>query len=69
MAGTGDICMTCGGLIMEPGVAYGYTGKICHCIVLPKIQKPATEFRSAKEFEIETKFITKPKPAQTEGEG
>lgn len=24
-------CPACGGLIMEPGVSYGYAGKVCHC--------------------------------------
>ena len=23
--------MECGGLIMEPGVSYGYAGKVCYC--------------------------------------
>lgn len=33
-------CMTCGGLIMEPGKAYGYSGPVCNCIVPPKYQQP-----------------------------
>lgn len=33
-------CLTCGGLIPEPGKAYGYAGPICHCLVAPKIQQP-----------------------------
>jgi len=32
-------CVTCGGLIMEPGKVYGYTGLICNCIALPKYQQ------------------------------
>ncbi len=31
-------CISCGKLIMEPGVAYGYAGPVCQCIVYPKIQ-------------------------------
>lgn len=38
-----DVCLTCGGLIMEPGKSYGYAGKICHCYSSPKIQRPASE--------------------------
>lgn len=26
------ICQTCGGLIAEPGKAYGYAGPYCHCV-------------------------------------
>lgn len=33
-------CMTCGRLIMEPGITYGYAGPVCQCIVEPKIQRP-----------------------------
>lgn len=25
-------CLTCGGLIMEPGLAYQYSGPVCNCI-------------------------------------
>lgn len=31
-------CTSCGGLIMEQGVAYAYAGKVCHC-ALPKPAK------------------------------
>jgi hypothetical protein len=24
-------CHGCGGLIVEPGKAYGYAGRVCHC--------------------------------------
>jgi len=44
-----DNCLTCGGLIMEPNTAYGYAGKVCHCYVPPKIQRPAS-----KEMQIVT---------------
>lgn len=35
---TFNVCLTCGRLIMKPGVVYGYAGPVCHCIVYPKIQ-------------------------------
>lgn len=28
-------CLNCGGLIGEPGIAYGYVGKFCHCPIHP----------------------------------
>jgi hypothetical protein len=28
-------CLNCGGLIMKPGVAYGYAGPVCHCPIHP----------------------------------
>jgi len=33
-------CMTCGGLIMEPGKVYGYAGPVCYCNPSPKYQIP-----------------------------
>lgn len=33
-------CMTCGGLIMEPNKAYGYSGPVCNCVQQPKYQQP-----------------------------
>lgn len=48
----GDSCLTCGGLIMEPGISYGYAGKICHCYEPPRIRKRASEQQIVKE-EIE----------------
>jgi hypothetical protein len=30
-----DQCLNCGGLIMEPGKVYGYSGKTCYCPELP----------------------------------
>lgn len=38
-----DTCLNCGGAIGEPGVAYGYAGKWCHCAVNPssKYQRPS----------------------------
>lgn len=33
-----DICRNCGGAIMQPGVAYGWAGKTCHCPVHPSRQ-------------------------------
>lgn len=32
MSGVCKSCMTCGGLIPEPGKAYGYAGPVCHCL-------------------------------------
>jgi hypothetical protein len=26
-----DHCIKCGGLIMRPGVVYGYAGLVCYC--------------------------------------
>lgn len=26
-------CTTCGGLIMERGVPYGWAGAVCHCLI------------------------------------
>ena len=31
-------CLTCGGAIFEPGAVVGYSGKVCHCYVPPKIR-------------------------------
>lgn len=28
-----EMCRYCGGLIMEQGKTYGYTGKVCYCLV------------------------------------
>jgi len=30
-----SMCFQCGGLIMEPNTAYGYVGKVCHCVPVP----------------------------------
>lgn len=32
-------CLTCGNLIAEPGLAYGYAGNFCHCQPVPRIQR------------------------------
>ena len=37
----GTTCMTCGGLIAEPGKVYGWAGKWCHCIRPEKVCVPA----------------------------
>jgi hypothetical protein len=39
-----DTCLNCGGAIGEPGKAYGYAGKWCHCPVHPSrmYQNPAS---------------------------
>lgn len=36
-------CLTCGGLIMEPGKTYGYAGPVCHCSEGPRIRKRPTQ--------------------------
>jgi hypothetical protein len=33
-----DSCMTCGGAILEPNVAYGYAGPVCHCSETPRVR-------------------------------
>lgn len=38
-----DSCLTCGGLIMEPGKVYGYAGPVCYCIKEPKICRPSQQ--------------------------
>ena len=35
---------------MEPGVSYGYTGHVCHCLVLPKIQRPMSNETIVNHF-------------------
>lgn len=35
-------CLTCGGLIMEPGKNYSYAGKVCHCFE-DRVRRRATE--------------------------
>lgn len=37
-------CLTCSGAILEPNKCYGYGGQICHCHVVPNIQKPSDTF-------------------------
>lgn len=32
----GTNCFKCGGLIMEPGKPYSYSGPVCHCIYQPQ---------------------------------
>jgi hypothetical protein len=41
-------CQSCGGLIMEPGVAYGYAGPVCHCGWRPSMNEPG----SSRDAEI-----------------
>ena len=36
-----DMCHKCGGLIMEPNKAYGYAGKVCHCMWQAPYQVPS----------------------------
>lgn len=38
-----DTCLNCGGLIMKPGVGYGYAGPVCHCPIDPRsvYQRPS----------------------------
>jgi hypothetical protein len=52
-------CMTCGGLIMEPGIAYGYSGPVCHCIASPKYQKPMNQqsFGSSSQGGLTNQYI------------
>lgn len=38
-----DTCLTCGGLIMEPGQLYSYAGKICYCPREVKVCRPASQ--------------------------
>ncbi len=33
-----SVCANCGGFIGEPGKAYGYAGKWCHCPINPATQ-------------------------------
>lgn len=51
-----DSCLICGGLIMKPGVSYGYAGPVCHCIVPPRIQVPRSGHTS---FTQETNDLSK----------
>lgn len=39
-----DVCLNCGGAIMEPGRPYGWVGKVCQCPVHPSraYQNPAS---------------------------
>jgi len=41
-----DNCLTCGGLIMEPGRAYGYGGQVCHCPVRGQFQQPTRQYQT-----------------------
>lgn len=52
-----DSCLTCGGLIMKPGISYGYSGPICHCHVPPKIQRPASEQGSLGQLGMALGYI------------
>lgn len=50
-----DICLNCKGAIMEPGVAYGYSGQICHCPIDPatlyrRSAKTNADFKDSLEF-------------------
>lgn len=33
-----NCCLNCGGLILEPNKAYGYSGQVCHCPIKPGSQ-------------------------------
>ncbi len=66
MSSGGNICLTCGGLIMAPGVAYGYSGPTCQCLVPPKIQVP---MNGTFNFgQIKTTVTPLPKEVESEGE-
>jgi hypothetical protein len=41
-------CLTCGNLILDPNIVYGYAGPVCYCSVPPKIQRPAALTELAK---------------------
>ena len=45
-----DSCLTCGGLIPEPGIAYGYAGKFCQCVKPPQICRPASQELKTQNF-------------------
>ncbi len=38
-----DSCLACGGLVLVPGITYGYAGKVCHCAETPRIRRRASE--------------------------
>lgn len=43
-----ESCLNCGGLIMEPGISYGYAGKVCLCPVKPRWQRRLSDVQETK---------------------
>jgi hypothetical protein len=43
-------CLICGGLKPEPGRAYGYSGKLCHCSNYNPIHTHQSQYTDSQEM-------------------